>query len=235
MRIPDSGLYIDNPAFPLLRAHISYWNLTSAAGLALGTTLVCAGLANEPSYAGLVVKPLDGPSAGQVRTIDTHVGNTLTVVAAFTNAAGGVQQIAASTTFVILSAEGVAALSSAIDLIFDIVNAQFKLQETGGTLTADGTEQVLVQVDAPMGVFKPTKINLNCTNMAWGDSIVLRWYERISGGTAYVQKDELRIDDFQVIPLKPIELQPNRHGVRVTLTQRAGVNRDYPWEYFYES
>lgn len=235
MRIPDSGLYIDNPAFPLLRAHISYWDLTTAAGNALGTTLVCAGLANEPSYAGLVVKILDGPSAGQVKEIASHVGNTLTVVAAFTNAAGGVQQIGASITFVILSAEGVAALSVVIDLIFDIVNAQFKLQETGGTLTADGTEQVLVQVDAPMGVFEPLKINLNCTNMAWGDHIILRWYERIAGGTAYVQKDELRIDDFQVIPLKPIELQPNRHGVRVTLQQIAGTNRAYTWEYLWES
>lgn len=106
MRTPASGLKIDSPAWPLLQAQISYWDLTSAAGNALGTTLVCGNLANEPSYAGLPVKILDGPAAGQVRQIAVHAGNTLIVAAAWTNAAGAVQQIAASTRFCILSAAG---------------------------------------------------------------------------------------------------------------------------------
>src|SRR4030065_1779056 len=49
---------------------------------------------------------LDGPSAGQARRIGVHAGNTLTVGAAFTNAAGAVQQILAGTRFVILSSVG---------------------------------------------------------------------------------------------------------------------------------
>jgi len=105
MRVPN-GLRIDSPSWPLLQAHISYWGITSLAGNALGTTLVCADLVNEPSYQGLSVKVLDGGAAGQVRQIVTDIAGTITVVAAFTNAAGAVQQIAAGTRFVILSAIG---------------------------------------------------------------------------------------------------------------------------------
>jgi len=557
MRIPDSGLYIDNPAYPLLQAHVSYWSLTSAVGSALGITLIDVNLANEPSYAGLMVKILDGPAAGQVRQIASHIGNTLTVAAAFTNAAGVPQQIAASTRFCIISTgggggapppappapsvglwmfgmcspamvasttvlvltnlagfnddifnnefwvqvihnasapgtaperevrritdyvgltgtfitdafsanveandlvavfhesimgieimgygtldtssatvpadstraglyawenndyfsgalliptEGVcrmqarriitytaatgvftldpnypfsqapglvdyilvndqcgyswpyvqalmdvlespqvdqnnievarlslhnlrpdgavipateyastvmdidryrpgvdvawtnivagAAMTEAagyayytytfpnaswqdgdliryrisgcvltipagavganyyvpeqiktavvggisilikkVDLILDIVKALLILDETGGSLVADGTEQTMVEVAAPLGNFKPLKVKIDTGNMDWGDTTVLRWYERIAGAGAYVQKDELELNGPQIPPLINIELEPNRHGVRITLQQTAGTLRTYPWEYLFE-
>lgn len=108
MRTPGSGLRIDSPAFPLLLAHISYWDIASANGSVLGTTIVCANLANEPSYQGLPVKVLDGDAAGQVRAIAVHVAgaNTLTVANPFTDNAGAVVQIVAGTRFVILSIAG---------------------------------------------------------------------------------------------------------------------------------
>ena len=104
MKLP-SGLRIDDPAWPLLQAHVSYWGITSAAGNALGTSLVDAGLANEPSYDGLSVKILSGPAAGQVRTVQVHgaASTTLVVGVAFSNSVGAVQQIGAGTLFVILS------------------------------------------------------------------------------------------------------------------------------------
>lgn len=58
MRIPQSGLRQDDPAMPVLRAVISYEGITDANGNVLGTTIVCGGLANEPSYIGLAVKVL---------------------------------------------------------------------------------------------------------------------------------------------------------------------------------
>ena len=105
MRTP-AGLRIDSPSWPLLQAHISYWGITSAVGLATGTTLECADLANEPSYVGLSVKILDGGAAGQVRAIQAIVAGVITVAPAFTNAVPAAQQIAAGTRFVILSAAG---------------------------------------------------------------------------------------------------------------------------------
>ena len=106
MRVPSSGLRIDSPSRPLLQGLISYWGTSDAPGSALGTTLVCGDLANQPSYDGLPLKILTGTSAGQVRTIQVHAGNTLTVGVAFTNPAGAVQQQLAGTLFVILSALG---------------------------------------------------------------------------------------------------------------------------------
>lgn len=107
MRIPQSGLRLDSPAWPLLQAHLSYWGTTSAAGNALGTTLVCADLANWPTLVGMPVKILTGAAQGQIRQIAVDDGaGTLTVASAFTNAAGAVQQIVAGINFCILSAIG---------------------------------------------------------------------------------------------------------------------------------
>ncbi len=103
MRVPSNGIYIDDPAYSLVKAIISYWGITSGAGNAGGTTLVCSDLATQPSYDGLVVKILSGGAAGQARTIQVHATTTLTVGVAFTDSTGAAQQIGAGTRFVILS------------------------------------------------------------------------------------------------------------------------------------
>jgi len=106
MRIPQSGLRIDEAAWPLLQAQLTYWLTTSADGNAFGTTLVCADLVNFSSYVGLPIKILSGPCQGQVRLGNVSAAGTLTVASAFTNAAGAAQQIVAGTRFVILSQLG---------------------------------------------------------------------------------------------------------------------------------
>ena len=121
-----------------------------------------------------------------------------------------------------------------VDAIFDMVRAQFVLKETGGALLADGTEQVVMEVATPMGVFKPLTVKINCGNMTWGDSTTLRWYEITEATGALVKKDELALNGPQVRPLINVGFEPNRHGMRLTLQQTAGVNRNYSWEYLFE-
>lgn len=108
MRVPDSGMQIDNPAFPLLQVGISYWGITSGDGNVGGTTIVCADLGNQPSFVGHSIKILDGPAWGQERELTNHVPatGTETVGAAFTEPTGGVQQIIAGTRFVIKGMAG---------------------------------------------------------------------------------------------------------------------------------
>jgi len=106
MKIPQSGLRLDNPAWPLLQALISYSGITSGAGAASGLTLVCADLVNEPSYDGLLCKIKSGAAAGQVKPIYVQAGTTLTFATPWTNAAGAVVQITGSTLFDILSISG---------------------------------------------------------------------------------------------------------------------------------
>jgi len=111
MKLPQSGLPLDSPAWPLIQASITYQGLTTGAGNALGTNLVdalCGVAGLQPSYVGLQIKLLDGDAAGQVRTIATHVLATGTIgwVGAVTDSAGAVVQVVASTRFVILSSGG---------------------------------------------------------------------------------------------------------------------------------
>lgn len=104
MKLPG-GLYIDDPAYPVLQGMISYVGVTTAVGAATGDTVVCTGLLTEPSYDGLAVKLLTGLAAGQVKLIAHHPApsNTLTTDKPFTDAAGNLVTVAAGTLFMILS------------------------------------------------------------------------------------------------------------------------------------
>jgi len=106
MKVNTSGLRQDSPSRPLLQAFISYQGITDAAGAASGLTIVCGDLVNEPSYDGLLCKVRSGAAAGQVKPIYVQAGNTLTFATPWTNAAGAVVQITASTLFDILSISG---------------------------------------------------------------------------------------------------------------------------------
>ncbi len=103
---------------------ITYMGFTDTAGAASGLTVVDTPLATFPSYAGQLVKILDGGAAGQVRRIVTHVGNTLTVDYAFTDNTGAAQQIAASIAYVIISRPSAGAVTGDIDFLegFPFIN-----------------------------------------------------------------------------------------------------------------
>jgi len=117
--------------------------------------------------------------------------------------------------------------------------ALLKMSSTGGTLTADGTEQTLYYDDEPLGVFKPTCLVIDLDNMAGGDTIEIKVYHRLKDAgslqqiyyTAYTGADG-GLSNGNVAAC--IDLCCNRHGYRITLNQTAGTNRDYDWELFLE-
>ena len=111
MRLPQSGLPIDNPAFPLLQGLTTYWGVTTGAGAATGTTVVdalCGTAGLEPSYVGQKVRLLSGDAAGQERDIAVHAlaTGTLTVASAFTDFNGAVYQVPGGTRFCIIPGGG---------------------------------------------------------------------------------------------------------------------------------
>lgn len=123
--------------------------------------------------------------------------------------------------------------------IRSIVDAFLALSATGGTLTADGTEQTLFISDEPLGSAMGRRLYIDLDAMAGGDTTVIRVYYRLSDGGA------LQLLDYNSytgadgglsngIKLIAVDLGPYRHGVRVTLEQTAGVNRAYPFEFFAE-
>ena len=127
-----------------------------------------------------------------------------------------------------------------VDQIFSIAVAELTLQETGGLLTADGTEQTLYINNDPLGIFRSVIMYVDLDNMAGGDTTVLRVYYRITDGGG------LQLLDYQSytgadgglansIKMISIDLGPARFGTQITLEQTAGVNRTYRWEYFEEN
>lgn len=230
MLIP-AGAYVDSPLQTLLRSLTSFHGVTTANGNAGGTTLVCAGLAAEPSYAGHQVAVLTGGAWGQAMRAATHVGNTIGLAYAYTNSAGAPQQILAGTSFVVLKE------SWGLDIaaVLAVLNAFPVLQNAGGTLAATGGEDTVILVNAPAGIFVPHRVPIDLTNMAVGDNIIIRLYERITLAGALVLEDQVPYNGVQVPALISIDLGENRFGFHVTLEQTAGVNRNYDWAYFFEA
>lgn len=177
---------------------------------------------NNDYFKGCLLMPVAGNCRFQPRPIRSYVAATgvFTLDEPFSQAPGAVD-------YVIVRAQY--PVQRLID-IFNIVNALLLDAETGGTLTADGTEQTVYINNTPAGIFEPLIVNIDCTNMAAGDVTVLRAYYRIAAGGNLIKKDEVTLNGAQDPDLKNIILEPNRYGVQVTLEQTAGTNRDYDWE-----
>lgn len=122
-----------------------------------------------------------------------------------------------------------------VNQIFSLVNALLVLQETGGSITTDGTEQEVYRVETPMGVFEPAKVQIDFSNNTAAETIRVRVRYRITGGGAFILKDEMVFAGVQDPALKNIELEPNRHGIRVSIERLAGGAWAYEWAVFFRS
>ena len=125
-------------------------------------------------------------------------------------------------------------LQADVDAIEALVSAEAILEETGGTLTTDGTEQDVYINNAPGGVYEPRSFNLNFTNHTGTETVRIRVYYRTVDGGGWVRDDQQSFAGVPVNLLISVELKPNRFGTRVTVEKTAGTNRDYVWEAFYE-
>lgn len=121
-----------------------------------------------------------------------------------------------------------------VNQLFEFHTAELVLTETGGTVTTDGTEQEIYRVEAPMGIYRPVKVMVDFSAQTMAETVILRTYYRISGPGGFVKKDEVSFIGTQDPDLKNIELEPNRHGIRVSIERIAGGAQDYPWEVFFE-
>ena len=119
--------------------------------------------------------------------------------------------------------------------IYDLIDAILDLTRTADTLTANGAEQNVYINDAPASTFKPLHVLIDTTNMALNDDITIKTYYRLKNGGGYILATDEDYSDVQAIPLKIHDLYPNLYGVKVTLEQTGGVNRDYDWEVYYGS
>jgi hypothetical protein len=138
---------------------------------------------------------------------------------------GDTAEILANTNTIITNLALVSAVTSGLPT----------LSETGGTVTTDGTEQNVYINATPLGVFNPIRVKIDCTAHTAGETIVIRtYYDIVAGGAGLLLADTVTFAGAISPPILTIDLDPNRHGVRVTIEKTAGANRAYPWEVFYE-
>jgi len=105
----------------------------------------------------------------------------------------------------------------------------FTFEELGvGTLTADGTEQTVVEV-ITLGTLEGY---IDLANMQAGDSVTIREYVKLKSGGTYRLYDSATYTDAQSKPALHIVKLPTRYGIKVTLEQTAGVYRDYNYNFF---
>ena len=131
-------------------------------------------------------------------------------------------------------------LRATADEIYDLVNAVLTLQETGGAVTTDGTEQTVYINNAPLGVFRPVVLYVDLDAMVAGDVTAFRVYHRIAPGgglqlldyQSYAGADGGLANGCKLIAL---DLGPNRYGVHVTIQRLVQGDREYPWSVFVEA
>jgi len=121
-----------------------------------------------------------------------------------------------------------------VNAIREVTDAEPVLEETGGAITTDGTEQDVYVNNAPAGVFRPICVKIDFVNHTAGETVVLRTYYRIAPGGLITLYDTVTYVGLVSPNLINIDLEPNRYGVRVTIQRTGGVNRTYDWEAFYE-
>jgi hypothetical protein len=169
-------------------------------------------------WKGHGLMPLTGTCAGQERPIRQYTVTTdvFTLDEPFTAAPGLV-------AYVILTE--VYPVQRLLD-IFNLDNSMLELNETGATITTDGTEQTAYINNIPAAAFKPLAVQLDLTPLAAGDSLRVREYYRNVAGGALVLHDEMTFVGAQAIPMKSVTLEPDRHGIQVTIQELAGAHND---------
>ena len=102
-----------------------------------------------------------------------------------------------------------------------------------GTLTADGTEQTIYE-HSDTKPFKVKDISIGPSNMDTGDTIVVMPWKKINSTGDYIEMEEVADVTYTGSGLSLIRLSDmvSQEGVKITIEQTAGTNRDYDWELF---
>jgi hypothetical protein len=71
---------------------------------------------------------------------------------------------------------------------------------------------------------------LDLTNMASGDTIVLKQYMKIKSGGNYILFGTETYNGVQTAPLACLDLRSAKYGFKITLQQTSGTNRSVDWQ-----
>ena len=104
-------------------------------------------------------------------------------------------------------------------------------EEAKGTLTADGTEQDLVNTSG-RGKYEGY---IDLFNMQAGDTVVIKEYIKFKTGGTFRLYATTTYTDVQAEPAIHATKKLSEYGWRVSLQQTGGVNRAYDYEFLKEA
>jgi len=119
-----------------------------------------------------------------------------------------------------------------IDVLESLIDSVMDLYRVGGTVTTDGTEQIIYISDNPSGLIKPMRFLIDTTNHTSDETVVLKFYYRVKNGGSYVVFSSATLSGVQSPLGVSYDLLPNAWGYKVTIEKTAGTNRAYDWEIF---
>ncbi len=105
------------------------------------------------------------------------------------------------------------------------------IEEAVGTLTATGAEDTIKEITA---IVNKLHCFVDLTAMQAGDTIVVRQYMKIKAAGTFILYAEETYSDVQALPMLYVVTKPAKDGIRITLEQTGGTNRDYDWQTFQE-
>lgn len=97
-----------------------------------------------------------------------------------------------------------------------------------GTLVADGSEQGVTEL---VGL-ATLEGWIDLSNMQAGDAVVIKEYVKLKSGGTYILYDSAEYSGVQAKPALHVVKLPAKYGVKVTLQQTAGTNREYDYNFF---
>ncbi|KKL77784.1 hypothetical protein LCGC14_2031440 [marine sediment metagenome] len=121
-----------------------------------------------------------------------------------------------------------------VDSIQAIAEAEAILEEAGGELTTDGTEQTLYINNAPAGNYEPKTLIIDFANSTVTETIRILVNYRIAPAGPWVIDDRETIVGVPVNVGIRINLHEARYGIWITIEKTVGTNRAYDWQVFYE-
>lgn len=103
-------------------------------------------------------------------------------------------------------------------------------EEATGTLTADGSEQTIIE----RSLLMKFSGYIDLSNMVAGDTVVIRQYMQVKPGGNYRRYEEGSYTGVQDPPLIYVTPKVTDYGVRITLQQIAGIFRDFDYTFIRE-
>jgi hypothetical protein len=158
--------------------------------------------------------------AEAVKTSALGTGQTAIKGASFDTATDALEKIRDQQTLMQGGVETLESIKTDIEQVLDLAVASASTTMTGAALT------LLEFVPTVPSYFDGGAMDL--TNLAAGDTVVVKIYRKIKSGGNYIQESIGSVFTFtgaQTEPLKEISGRPVRYGIKITIQQTAGTNR----------